>query len=272
VQRLWLDTQKKHLAKSPAVAFRNNYKRGGVKGSIPTGITPSFELDIEVAQSPVHTGPCRHRLRCSYRCRDICAKDMQVQVQITGICYCGPKAAHCRLFLLQQLLILKKISTIIWTLPSHGRFSSFSLCCDVCTVWVRICCFLRLQYEEEEQAEKALNALNGRFYAGRLLMAEYSPVTDFRASFPPPECIFFLQLSYSSKLPHFSTFSRNSCLPVVGSDQQMSWKFEFGILIKCFPMQASHDAGSMRSPAANTADTATSCISCVHPRMFASKQ
>jgi splicing factor U2AF subunit len=45
---------------------------------------------------------------------------------------------------------------------------------------VRKCCFLRLQYEEEEQAEKALNALNGRFYAGRLLMAEYSPVTDFR--------------------------------------------------------------------------------------------
>eukprot|EP00961_Rhodomonas_salina_P066782 896588-Rhodomonas_salina.4 len=28
----------------------------------------------------------------------------------------------------------------------------------------------------------ALNALNGRFYAGRLIMAEYSPVTDFRES------------------------------------------------------------------------------------------
>jgi len=37
-----------------------------------------------------------------------------------------------------------------------------------------------VKYEEEEQAEKALNALNGRFYAGRLIMAEYSPVTDFR--------------------------------------------------------------------------------------------
>ena len=41
-----------------------------------------------------------------------------------------------------------------------------------------------LQYEEEEHAEKALNALNGRFYAGRLLMAEYSPVTDFRKNLP----------------------------------------------------------------------------------------
>ena len=37
-----------------------------------------------------------------------------------------------------------------------------------------------VKYDEEEQAEKALNALNGRFYAGRLIMAEYSPVTDFR--------------------------------------------------------------------------------------------
>ena len=39
-----------------------------------------------------------------------------------------------------------------------------------------------VKYEEEEMAEKALNALNGRFYAGRLIMAEYSPVTDFRES------------------------------------------------------------------------------------------
>mmetsp|Transcript_43315 Transcript_43315/g.67851 ORF Transcript_43315/g.67851 Transcript_43315/m.67851 type:complete len:319 (+) Transcript_43315:1351-2307(+) len=37
-----------------------------------------------------------------------------------------------------------------------------------------------VKYEEEEHAEKALTALNGRFYAGRLIMAEYSPVTDFR--------------------------------------------------------------------------------------------
>eukprot|EP00285_Hemiselmis_virescens_P018020 CAMPEP_0173382632 /NCGR_PEP_ID=MMETSP1356-20130122/5159_1 /TAXON_ID=77927 ORGANISM="Hemiselmis virescens, Strain PCC157" /NCGR_SAMPLE_ID=MMETSP1356 /ASSEMBLY_ACC=CAM_ASM_000847 /LENGTH=201 /DNA_ID=CAMNT_0014337079 /DNA_START=83 /DNA_END=684 /DNA_ORIENTATION=+ len=39
-----------------------------------------------------------------------------------------------------------------------------------------------VKYVEEEDAEKALTALNGRFYAGRLIMAEYSPVTDFRES------------------------------------------------------------------------------------------
>ena len=34
-------------------------------------------------------------------------------------------------------------------------------------------------FEDEEGAAKALTALNGRFYAGRPIMAEFSPVTDF---------------------------------------------------------------------------------------------
>eukprot|EP00294_Goniomonas_avonlea_P011588 CAMPEP_0114545770 /NCGR_PEP_ID=MMETSP0114-20121206/3587_1 /TAXON_ID=31324 /ORGANISM="Goniomonas sp, Strain m" /LENGTH=196 /DNA_ID=CAMNT_0001730239 /DNA_START=142 /DNA_END=729 /DNA_ORIENTATION=- len=37
-----------------------------------------------------------------------------------------------------------------------------------------------VKFRHEEEAEKALLALNGRFYAGRLIVAEYSPVTDFR--------------------------------------------------------------------------------------------
>eukprot|EP00457_Paulinella_chromatophora_P006756 gb/GEZN01006775.1/.p1 GENE.gb/GEZN01006775.1/~~gb/GEZN01006775.1/.p1 ORF type:complete len:302 (+),score=45.81 gb/GEZN01006775.1/:150-1055(+) len=35
-------------------------------------------------------------------------------------------------------------------------------------------------YRAEEEAEAALKALTGRYYAGRILMPEYSPVTDFR--------------------------------------------------------------------------------------------
>ena len=58
---------------------------------------------------------------------------------------------------------------------------------------IRACRIRHLQYEEEEQAEKALNALNGRFYAGRLLMAEYSPVTDFR-EFPALQFLIFVIL------------------------------------------------------------------------------
>ena len=41
-------------------------------------------------------------------------------------------------------------------------------------------CLVCPQFEEEEAAEKALMALNGRFYGGRPLVCEFSPVTDFR--------------------------------------------------------------------------------------------
>jgi len=37
-----------------------------------------------------------------------------------------------------------------------------------------------VKYCDEDDTEKALVGLSGRFYAGRLVTAEYSPVTDFR--------------------------------------------------------------------------------------------
>jgi splicing factor U2AF subunit len=37
-----------------------------------------------------------------------------------------------------------------------------------------------VKYREEEDAEKCLKTMSGRYYAGRLIMPEYSPVTDFR--------------------------------------------------------------------------------------------
>lgn len=37
-------------------------------------------------------------------------------------------------------------------------------------------------FEDEEDSQKALQNLNGRFYAGVPLKPEYSPVTDFKAS------------------------------------------------------------------------------------------
>lgn len=36
------------------------------------------------------------------------------------------------------------------------------------------------KYADEEEADEARQALNGRFYAGRVLEVEFSPVTDFR--------------------------------------------------------------------------------------------
>jgi splicing factor U2AF subunit len=37
-----------------------------------------------------------------------------------------------------------------------------------------------VKYQSEDQAQAAMNGLNGRYYAGRVIVAEYSPVTDFR--------------------------------------------------------------------------------------------
>lgn len=36
------------------------------------------------------------------------------------------------------------------------------------------------KFVTEDQAANAFSGLNGRFYAGRVILAEYSPVTDFR--------------------------------------------------------------------------------------------
>jgi len=38
-----------------------------------------------------------------------------------------------------------------------------------------------VKYVDEDDAAKALIGISGRFYAGRMLTAEYSPVTDFKA-------------------------------------------------------------------------------------------
>jgi len=37
-----------------------------------------------------------------------------------------------------------------------------------------------VKFVNEDDAEKSIRALNGKYYAGRLIFCEYSPVTDFR--------------------------------------------------------------------------------------------
>jgi splicing factor U2AF subunit len=39
-----------------------------------------------------------------------------------------------------------------------------------------------VKYNKEEDADKGYKGLNGRFYAGKSIKIEYSPVTDFRES------------------------------------------------------------------------------------------
>lgn len=37
-----------------------------------------------------------------------------------------------------------------------------------------------VKYYDENDAERAMKSLSGRYYAGKLIMPEYSPVTNFR--------------------------------------------------------------------------------------------
>lgn len=50
-----------------------------------------------------------------------------------------------------------------------------------------------VKFREEESAAKALQAIQGRYYNGRPIVAEFSPVTDFRCAAPlpslPPLCV-----------------------------------------------------------------------------------
>ena len=37
-----------------------------------------------------------------------------------------------------------------------------------------------VKFQDENQADKAMKGMNGRYYAGKMINAEFSPVTDFR--------------------------------------------------------------------------------------------
>lgn len=52
-----------------------------------------------------------------------------------------------------------------------------------------------VKYFEESNAEKALKGLNGRFYAGKPIKIEFSPVTDFKES----RCRLYTEGSCDSK-------------------------------------------------------------------------
>ena len=53
-----------------------------------------------------------------------------------------------------------------------------------------------VKYYQELDAEKAVKGLNGRFYAGKAIKVEYSPVTDFKES----RCRLFKEGSCDSKI------------------------------------------------------------------------
>ncbi|XP_022977786.1 splicing factor U2af small subunit B-like [Cucurbita maxima] len=62
-------------------------------------------------------------------------------------------------------------------LSKYGDLESLNICDNLADHMVGN---VYVQFREEEQAANALQNLNGRFYAGRPIIVDFSPVTDFR--------------------------------------------------------------------------------------------
>ncbi|KAJ4970116.1 hypothetical protein NE237_003215 [Protea cynaroides] len=62
-------------------------------------------------------------------------------------------------------------------LSKYGEIESLNICDNLADHMVGN---VYVQFREEDHAANAVKNLNGRFYAGRPIMADFSPVTDFR--------------------------------------------------------------------------------------------
>lgn len=62
-------------------------------------------------------------------------------------------------------------------LSKYGEIESLNICDNLADHMVGN---VYVQFREEEQAAKALKNLTGRYYAGRPIIVDFSPVTDFR--------------------------------------------------------------------------------------------
>ncbi|TKY69136.1 Splicing factor U2af small subunit A [Spatholobus suberectus] len=66
---------------------------------------------------------------------------------------------------------------IFTELAKFGEIESLNVCDNLADHMIGN---VYVQFREEDQAAKALHALHGRFYSGRPIIADFSPVTDFR--------------------------------------------------------------------------------------------
>lgn len=62
-------------------------------------------------------------------------------------------------------------------LSGYGEVEELNVCDNVCDHMLGN---VYVKYANEEDAQKCLQALTGRFYGGRPIVPEFSPVTDFR--------------------------------------------------------------------------------------------
>lgn len=69
------------------------------------------------------------------------------------------------------------LSDAIEEFTKYGDLLEINVCDNICE---HLLGNVYLKYRTEEDSQKALKGLAGRFYAGRTMVPEFSPVTDFR--------------------------------------------------------------------------------------------
>ncbi|XP_002971319.2 splicing factor U2af small subunit B [Selaginella moellendorffii] len=126
-------------------------------------------------------GACRHGDRCSR----LHNKPTISPTLLLSNMYQRPDMATPGMDLNGQTMDQKKIQEhfedfyedMFEELSKYGEIESLNVCDNLADHMVGN---VYVQFREEEEAAAALKALSGRFYAGRPIIVDFSPVTDFR--------------------------------------------------------------------------------------------
>ena len=166
---------------------RSNERSLGPRRPPNERTTRSHAALLDPSSSPPQIGACRHGDRCSR----LHNKPTLSQTILMSNMYQSPEAAMAAQAAtsgaVPEAPDARKMQEhfedfyedIFEELATYGEIEGLNICDNLADHLVGN---VYVKYREEESALAALNALSGRFYAGRPILCEFSPVTDFRES------------------------------------------------------------------------------------------
>ena len=146
-------------------------------------LIPDQRRAIPPQPRPLQIGACRHGERCSR----LHNKPTLSQTILMSNMYQSPAAAAIANPSAQINTDPRAIQEhfedfyedIFEELAKYGEIEGLNVCDNTSDHLIGN---VYVKFREEESALAALNALSGRFYSGRPILCEFSPVTDFRES------------------------------------------------------------------------------------------
>eukprot|EP01086_Lenisia_limosa_P002653 TRINITY_DN1650_c0_g1_i1.p1 TRINITY_DN1650_c0_g1~~TRINITY_DN1650_c0_g1_i1.p1 ORF type:complete len:193 (+),score=42.27 TRINITY_DN1650_c0_g1_i1:64-579(+) len=126
-------------------------------------------------------GACRHGDRCSRKHNKplfsqtlVLANMFQTRQQLAQLNGHNIPAED---FKADQQHLEDYVEDLFEELAKYGTVEEMHLCANVAD---HLCGNVYIKYSHEDEAEKCLKGVMGRFYEGRPVVGELSPVTDFR--------------------------------------------------------------------------------------------